>query len=94
MDDSGAPMGSQICPSDSNKCAKWARGHEIILKGGPAGPEVLLQGAQSGTQSGPKGSKMYQNLQKTSKIDERSVMISMPLEVESASRSNKLDSIL
>ena len=45
---SSAPMGSQICPSGSEKCAKWAQGYENDTQSGPKRAQMVLKGGQSG----------------------------------------------
>ena len=62
----GAPMGSQIYPSGSKQCAKWAQGYENDLQSGPKRPQMVLKGrlkwSQSGTRRSLKGPQTYKQI--------------------------------
>ena len=51
---SGAPMGSQICPSGSKKCAKWVRGCENDTQSGLKRGQLVPKGDHSGPKVVPK----------------------------------------
>ena len=60
-------MGSQICPSGSKKCAKWAQGCENDTQSGPKRAQMVLKGAQSCLEVVPKVASRVPKSTKTHK---------------------------
>ena len=61
-------MGSQIYPSGSKQCAKWAQGYGNDMQSGPKRPQMVLRGrlkwSQRGTRRSLKGPQTYKQINK------------------------------
>ena len=92
---SSAPMGSQICPSGSKKCAKWAQGYENDTQSDPKRVQMVLKGDQSGPRVVPTVASRVPKSTKEQKTRSRKLAgipscFSISFEMQSAGRVHKM----